>query len=121
VHQTALYDLVIAGLLFGFLLWFNRKPRREGVLIASFAIWYGAGRVITDFLRVDKTWVIGLTGSQWASVAAILLGAATLIRFAIKKGAGPTSSPEIDLSGPSTEFPPPGEPSANAPGGPPPP
>lgn len=119
VHQTALYDLVIAGLLFGFLWWLNRKPRREGVLIATFAIWYGAGRVLTDFLRVDKTWLFGLTGSQWASVAAITIGVATLVRFAIKKGAGPVSTP--DLSGPSTEFTPPGEPSAKAPGGPPPP
>jgi phosphatidylglycerol---prolipoprotein diacylglyceryl transferase len=81
VHQTALYDFFIAIGLFLFLYWLNRRPRREGVLIMSFAIWYGLGRVITDFLRVDKTY-FGLTGSQLTSIAAILLSVITLLRFA---------------------------------------
>jgi len=88
VHQTALYDMLIAGVLFALLFWINRRPRREGVLIATFAIWYGAGRVLTDFLRVDKTW-FGLTGSQWTSIAAILLSIGLLVRYAMRPGPGP--------------------------------
>jgi phosphatidylglycerol---prolipoprotein diacylglyceryl transferase len=81
VHQTALYDMLIALGLFAFLFWLNRRVRREGVLIGSFAIWYGLGRVITDFLRVDKTW-FGLTGSQWTALAAAVIAAAFLARWA---------------------------------------
>jgi phosphatidylglycerol:prolipoprotein diacylglycerol transferase len=81
VHQTALYDLFIALGLFLFLRWLDKQPRREGMLIMAFALWYGAGRVITDFLRVDKTF-FGLTGSQWTCLAAIVLSLLTLARYA---------------------------------------
>jgi phosphatidylglycerol---prolipoprotein diacylglyceryl transferase len=88
IHQTALYDLFIAGALFLFLFWLNRRPRREGVLILSFAIWYGAGRILTDFLRIDKTWLFGLTGSQWASVGVIAISLLVLLRFALRRTPG---------------------------------
>jgi phosphatidylglycerol:prolipoprotein diacylglycerol transferase len=120
VHQTALYDLFIALALFALLWLLNRRPRREGVLISIFAIWYGAGRLFTDSLRVDKTWVIGLTGSQWAAVAAIVLAVGTLVWFALRPGR-PAAAPRVDAMGPVTEFTPPPEPSADAPGAPPPP
>lgn len=114
VHNTALYDLFIAAGLFALLWLMERKPRRPGVLIATFAIWYGAGRLVTDFLRIDKTWVIGLTGSQWAAIGAMALAILTLIRFRFRPG-GTRASP--DEEGPTTAFVPPTEPSAG-PGGP---
>jgi phosphatidylglycerol:prolipoprotein diacylglycerol transferase len=123
VHQTALYDFFIAIGLFVFLWWLNRKPRREGVLIMTFAIWYGTGRVITDFLRVDKTY-FGLTGSQLASIAAILVSLVVLARFArrpLREGdegkeeavavpAGEAESGAEEDGPPSTRFEPPPEP-----------
>jgi phosphatidylglycerol:prolipoprotein diacylglycerol transferase len=124
VHQTALYDFFIAIGLFAFLWWLNTKPRREGVLIMAFAIWYGIGRVITDFLRVDKTY-FGLTGSQLASIAAILVSVIVMARFArrpLRKGEEeeeeePAAVPsrrgdteEEDDGPPSTRFEPPSEP-----------
>jgi phosphatidylglycerol:prolipoprotein diacylglycerol transferase len=78
VHQTALYDFFIAIGLFLFLRWLNRVPRREGVLISTFAIVYGAGRVITDFLRIDKEF-FGLTGSQWGAILAMTLASLFLL------------------------------------------
>jgi phosphatidylglycerol:prolipoprotein diacylglycerol transferase len=81
VHQTALYDFFIAIGLFLFLRWLNRTPRREGVLIMTFAIVYGAGRVATDFLRVDKHF-FGLTGSQWGAILAMTLSVLALLWFA---------------------------------------
>jgi phosphatidylglycerol:prolipoprotein diacylglycerol transferase len=83
VHQTALYDMLIALGLFAFLFWLNRRVRREGVLIAAFGIWYGMGRVITDFLRVDKTW-FELTGSQWTALVAALIAIAFLVKWAMR-------------------------------------
>ncbi|HWC32965.1 MAG TPA: prolipoprotein diacylglyceryl transferase family protein [Actinomycetota bacterium] len=123
VHQTALYDFFIAIGLFLFLLWMGRVARREGVLILTFAIWYGAGRVLTDFLRVDKTW-FGLTGSQWTSLGAIVISLIVLVRFA-RRPIVPPEGDEIDpetraaaaepvesVSRPTTEFTPPREPGA---------
>jgi len=124
VHQTALYDMLIAAALFAFLLLLNRKPRREGVLIAAFGICYGAGRIVTDFLRVDKTWVIGLTGSQWAAVGVVLASISALVWFAIRRPRDGVGPPETSgatpaggtapLSGTpgsrSTDFTPPSEP-----------
>jgi phosphatidylglycerol:prolipoprotein diacylglycerol transferase len=81
VHQTALYDFFIAIGLFLFLRWLGRVPRREGVLICTFALVYGAGRVVTDFLRVDKHF-FGLTGSQWGAILAMVLALATLALYA---------------------------------------
>ena len=137
VHQTALYDFLIAGLLFLFLRWLSRRPRREGVLILSFAILYGAGRVVTDFLRVDKTWLgLGLTGSQLTAIGVILLSLLTLLRFSRRplpavqpqlpsdevvgvgppdRGPGVPHAPEVDgATGSTTDFVPPPEPGHEA-------
>jgi phosphatidylglycerol:prolipoprotein diacylglycerol transferase len=125
VHQTALYDFFIAIGLFLFLFWLNRSPRREGVLIMTFAIWYGLGRIVTDFLRVDKTWLIGLTGSQWAAVGAIVVSVLALLRFARRplreKEKVPTSVTHTDDDAnddeATTDFTPPAEPGATEPRG----
>ena len=83
VHQTALYDFVGSMLLVLLLLFLARRARRTGVLFLTFAVWYGCGRIITDFLRQDKTF-FGLTGSQWASIAVVIASVATLVWFALR-------------------------------------
>ncbi len=117
VHQTALYDFGIVALLLLFLLLvMNRKPRREGVMIMTWAIWYGSGRIVTDFLRVDKRF-FGLTGSQWASVAVVTASVVTLALWALRPRPGPkplADAPEgavVDEGPPTTAFVPPREPS----------
>jgi phosphatidylglycerol---prolipoprotein diacylglyceryl transferase len=93
VHQTALYDFVSTMVLVSVLIWMARRPRRTGVLFLTFATWYGAGRVVTDFLRVDKQF-FGLTGSQWASMGVIVACLATLAWFATHPlRAGPEPAP----------------------------
>jgi prolipoprotein diacylglyceryl transferase len=72
VNQTALYDWLSAMGLTLFLLWLLRRDHRVGVITIAFAIWYAAIRVLTDFLRVENRF-LGLTGSQWASLAVIAL------------------------------------------------
>lgn len=79
VHQPALYDLMSVSLLLGFLLWLRRKPLRDGTLILAFAVWYGIGRIAEDFFRVDVTHGTGLTGSQWAATATVLVATGLLI------------------------------------------
>jgi phosphatidylglycerol:prolipoprotein diacylglycerol transferase len=86
LHQTALYDFFSTALLLGVLLWFGRRVRNTGFLIIVFTCWYGAMRVITDFLRVDRRYV-GLTGSQLMSLAVGLTCLYLLLRF---RGAPPS-------------------------------
>jgi phosphatidylglycerol---prolipoprotein diacylglyceryl transferase len=83
VHQTALYDFLSTMVLVLVLVALSRVPRRTGVLFLTFAAWYGTMRIITDFLRVDKRF-FGLTGSQWASVAVVVISLATLAWFALR-------------------------------------
>lgn len=74
LHQTALYDFLLGGVIFGVLLLVERKPRFDGFFMAAFALLYGGGRFITDFARdADRDLVGTLTGSQLAAVAAIVV------------------------------------------------
>ena len=91
VHQTALYDMLLAWILFGFLWWFIGRDRREGVVTLTFGLWYGCMRLLEDSLRVDKRFG-PLTGSQWTALTVAILSAALLVWFASRKPPGPTSA-----------------------------
>ncbi|MGQ0742789.1 MAG: prolipoprotein diacylglyceryl transferase [Acidimicrobiales bacterium] len=67
VHQTALYDQILAAILLVVLLRLRRQPRFDGFLICVFAGGYGAARVVEDFLREDLRH-FGLTASQWTAL-----------------------------------------------------
>jgi prolipoprotein diacylglyceryltransferase len=99
LHQTALYDFASTLVLLGVLLWVGRKIRNPGYMILLFTVWYGAMRVITDFLRVDRRYV-GLTGSQLMSLAVGLACLWFLLRF---RGAPPglagASPPDLGPGG----------------------
>ncbi len=88
-HHTALYDLLGAAVLLGFLLWARRRGLlgHYGQLFAAWAAWYGLQRFLIDFARLgaarDGTVadsVMGpFTGSQWGAVAVALLGLGLLV------------------------------------------
>lgn len=81
VHQTALYDMIWSAAIFGILLLLDRKPRPRGFLFFTWGSLYSIGRVVTDFLRVDKTWLgLGLTGSQLTSIAFLVFAVVMLLR-----------------------------------------
>jgi phosphatidylglycerol:prolipoprotein diacylglycerol transferase len=90
VHQTAMYDMILAGLLFGFLWWFIRSPRREGIVTLTFGLAYGCIRLLEDSLRIDKRFG-PFTGSQWTALIVALICAGLLIYLAISKRPGPTT------------------------------
>jgi phosphatidylglycerol:prolipoprotein diacylglycerol transferase len=73
VHQPALYDLFSATLLLIVLLRLRRTPRYDGFLTLVFGAWYGTGRFIEDFFRIDETHGTGLTGSQWTALTVLSL------------------------------------------------
>ena len=92
VHQTALYDMLLAWGLFALLWWFVKRPRREGLAALVFAIYYGCCRLLEDFLRIDKRFG-PLTGSQWTALAVVLVCVAIWAYLAVSKRPGPTTSP----------------------------
>lgn len=99
VHQTALYDMGFATLLFLLLYALSRQPRRLGVLTLTFGAWYGATRVIEDFLRVDKR-IFGLTGSQWTGLTVSLLSLAILAIWAIRARSRPREPVRVEADAP---------------------
>jgi phosphatidylglycerol:prolipoprotein diacylglycerol transferase len=82
VHQTAMYDMGLAWILFGILWFLNKKDRRIGVLTLTFGLYYGLARVLEDSLRIDKRFG-PFTGSQWTALTVATLSAITLVWWAL--------------------------------------
>jgi phosphatidylglycerol---prolipoprotein diacylglyceryl transferase len=81
VHQTAMYDMALALVLFGLLWFLNKKDRRVGILTLTFGLYYGLCRVLEDSLRIDKRFG-PFTGSQWTALTVATLSAITLVWWA---------------------------------------
>lgn len=80
VHMPALYDLVSVGLLLCVLLYLRRRPVRfDGALILLAAGWYGTGRFIEDFFRIDETVAFGLSGSQLTAATMAVIAYVCLV------------------------------------------
>lgn len=101
VHQTALYDMVSATLLFLLLYGLSRRSRRLGVFTLTFGAWYGVARLIEDFLRIDKR-IFGMTGSQWTGIAVATVCLATLAAWAIRSGRASPPFVDRDVEAPAT-------------------
>lgn len=86
-HHAALYDMLGAAVLLGFLYWIcyrSRAALRYGQLFAVWLAWYGMQRFLIDFTRLaldingDRTLGV-LTWSQWSGLAAGLAGVVGLV------------------------------------------
>lgn len=69
VHQTALYDGLAALVVLVVTLALVRRRLFPGAVAAGWVLAYAPLRILGDLLREDRRW-FGLTGSQWALVAA---------------------------------------------------
>lgn len=103
VHQPALYDMANAGSLLIALLVLRRRPRWDGFLILVFAAWYGAGRFLEDFFRIDDTVAVGLSGSQLTALTLVVVAGGWLafVRRApgLDTAGHPKDDAEVDGSG----------------------
>ncbi|MEJ7846350.1 MAG: prolipoprotein diacylglyceryl transferase [Acidimicrobiales bacterium] len=79
VHLPALYDLISATTLLVALLVLRRRPRWDGFLFLVFAAWYGTGRFLEDFFRIDDPVAFGLSGSQLTALTLVVPAAAWLV------------------------------------------
>ena len=88
VHQTAIYDMILAWILFAILWNLYKKPRREGVVTLTFGLYYGCCRLLEDSLRIDKRFG-PFTGSQWTALTVATISAAILIWWAVQSRSRP--------------------------------
>ena len=77
VHPTFLYESLwnLAGLLF--LIWFQKRGRRQydGQCAALYFFWYGLGRAWIEGLRTDSLY-LGSTGIRVSQLLSVVLAAA---------------------------------------------
>lgn len=76
---TALVDGVASLVVAVVLLVLERRRPARGTLAAAWVIAYGVLRIAGDVLRRDRR-VAGLTGTQWALLAAITVVVVAVVR-----------------------------------------
>ncbi len=80
-HPTFLYEVIWNGLGVLFLLWIGKRAKLEwGKVFAVYLIWYGAGRIVWESIRIDPSEIyFGLRSNVWAAIFAVVLGIVILI------------------------------------------
>lgn len=75
-HPTFLYEVVWNTLGVIFLLWLSRKGQLQwGKVFAVYLIWYGAGRIVWESIRIDPSEIIlGLRTNVWMAILAVIVG-----------------------------------------------
>lgn len=79
-HPSQIYQAIAEGIVLLLVLWWVwRKPRKPGVMVATFFITYGIGRIATEHWRLPDTHLavqrwLGLSRGQWLSVVMVVAG-----------------------------------------------
>jgi len=72
LHPVQLYESAVCLVLFGFLVWFGRRPHRDGDVIATYTLLYAIARFGLEFFRgdADRGFVFGglLSTSQFIAI-----------------------------------------------------
>lgn len=97
-HPTFLYEMLWNLLGVILLLIIDRRFRLQwGKLWACYMIWYGAGRVVWESIRLDPSEIyLGLRVNVWGAIAIILLG---VILFAVQSRRHPGAEPNLYVPG----------------------
>ncbi len=75
IHPTQLYSSAFNFLLTFFLLWYDKKKKREGSTFALYLIIYSVGRFFVEFIRDDPRGNVGiLSTSQFIAIITLVLG-----------------------------------------------
>ena len=80
-HPTFLYEVIWNGLGVIVLLWLGRKLFFQwGRLFAVYLIWYSAGRILWESIRIDPSEIIlGLRSNVWAAIIGVVVGLVILV------------------------------------------
>lgn len=91
IHHTALYEILLLAPLAIILFDMARRHATPGLMTATFLVWYGVQRFLTDFLRAYDERVAGLTGAQYICLGMIAAGLALWWR--VRTRPTPTTAP----------------------------
>ncbi|MEJ1092684.1 prolipoprotein diacylglyceryl transferase [Microbacterium istanbulense] len=80
-HPTFLYEVIWNGLGVLVLLWLGRRLQLQwGKLFAVYLIWYSAGRILWESIRIDPSEIIlGLRSNVWAAIIGVVIGIVIII------------------------------------------
>jgi prolipoprotein diacylglyceryl transferase len=97
-HPTFLYEVIWNTLGVFFLLWVGRRFRLQwGRVFALYLVWYSAGRIVWESIRIDPSDVyLGLRTNVWAAIFGVVLG---LVIFFVQQRRHPGSEPSPYVPG----------------------
>lgn len=80
-HPTFLYEMIWNLLGAAVLLWAGNRLRLQwGRLLGLYLIWYSAGRIVWESIRIDPSDVFfGLRTNVWAAIIGVILGLVIMI------------------------------------------
>ncbi len=80
-HPTFLYEVIWNTMGVVVLLWAGRRLRLQwGRLFAVYLVWYSAGRIVWESIRIDPSEVFfGLRTNVWAAIFGVIVGLAIFI------------------------------------------
>jgi phosphatidylglycerol:prolipoprotein diacylglycerol transferase len=82
IHPAQLYSSAAGFLVFGLLLWFEKKSTSVGGTFGRFLLFSGITRFLLEFTRFvepDQMMAFGLSNNQWFSLALVVVGTALLV------------------------------------------
>lgn len=91
-HPTFLYEAIWNVLGVIFLLWADKRFTLQwGRLFALYLVWYSAGRIVWENIRIDPSEVfLGLRTNVWAAIIGVVVG---LVIFFVQKRRHPGLEP----------------------------
>jgi prolipoprotein diacylglyceryl transferase len=97
-HPTFLYEVLWNGLGVLVLLWVGRKFTLQwGRLFALYLIWYSAGRIVWESIRIDPSEIfLGIRTNVWAAILGVVLG---IVIFFVQKRRHPGYEPSPYVPG----------------------
>jgi prolipoprotein diacylglyceryl transferase len=80
-HPTFLYEVVWNVLGVIVLVWAGRRFRLQwGRLFGLYLVWYSAGRIVWESIRIDPSEIIlGIRTNVWAAILGVVIGLAILL------------------------------------------
>ena len=77
-HPTFLYEVIWNVLGVVFLVWAGRQFHLQwGRLFALYLVWYSAGRIVWESIRIDPSEIIlGIRTNVWAAILGVVVGLA---------------------------------------------
>lgn len=78
LHPTQLYSSAFDFLLAIFLLWYDKKERKDGRVFAMYMLIYSVGRFAIEFLRNDPRGKVGILSTSQFIAIIVVVGAITL-------------------------------------------